>query len=81
MTVKLTVKVIIPPNVESNKFPSDDAKKLVWGLKPDLSDLKESINIKKNSTEMLHVVFADSIFPSVPFQEIGYKICFIFNNG
>ena len=64
-----TVKVIIPPNVESYKFPSDDAKKLVWGLKPDLSDLKESINIKKNSTEMLHVVFADSIFPSVPFQE------------
>ena len=42
-----TVKIIIPPNVESNKFPSDDAKKLVWGLKPDLSDLKESINIKK----------------------------------
>ena len=44
-------------------------KKLVWGLTPNLSDLKDTVNIKKNSSSMLHVLFAYSIFPSVPFQE------------
>ena len=63
------VKVIIPSNVDSNKFPSDDEKKLVWGLNPNLSDLKDTINIKKNSSSILHVVFADSRFPSVSVQE------------
>ena len=64
-----TVKVIIPSNIDSNKFPSDDEKKLVWGLNPNLSDLKDTVNIKKNSSSMLHVVFADSRFPSVSVQE------------
>jgi len=63
------IKVIIPHNSDSRRFPSDDEKKLVWGLNPNLSDLKDTVNIKKQSSSMLHVVFADTKFPSVSVQE------------
>jgi hypothetical protein len=63
------VKVIIPHDSDSRRFPSDDEKKLVWGLNPNLSDLKDTVNIKKQSLSMLHVIFTDTKFPSVSVRE------------
>jgi len=63
------VKVIIPHDSDSRRFPSDDEKKLVWGLNPNLNDLKDTVNIKKQSLSMLHVVFTYIKFPSVSVRE------------
>jgi len=37
---------------------------LVWSSEPDLSDLKDTVDIQKDNWDILHVVFANSSFPS-----------------
>ena len=58
------VKVISNKVHPSENFPSERYKKLVWGSEPDLSDLEDNVDIQKDNWDILHVVFANSSFPS-----------------
>jgi len=61
------VKVIPNKTHHFMNFPSDKKyKKLVWGSEPDLSDLEDNVDIQKDNWDILHVVFANSSFPSKP---------------
>ena len=59
------VKVIADELHHFMDVPSlDKYYALVWGSEPDLSDLKDTVNIQKDNWDILHVVFANSSFPS-----------------
>ena len=59
---------VIPNTVyPSENFPSNRYKKLVRGSEPDLSDLKDTVDIQKDNWDILHVVFANSDFPLIQF--------------
>jgi hypothetical protein len=58
---------VIPNEVHFMDVPSlDKFFTLVWGSEPDLSDLKESVDIQKDNWDILHVVFANRSFAQNP---------------
>jgi hypothetical protein len=42
---------------------------LVWGSEPDLTDLKDTVNIQRDNWDILHVVFAYRYFSQIPTGE------------
>lgn len=68
--VQLVIVRAIPNTVHpSENFPSDRYKKLVWGSEPDLSDLKDIVDIQKDNWDILHVTFAHRNFSQIPTEE------------